>query len=329
MSSMEDYTADTEDGYRLVLQRVIGGEKGPVIMCHGLAGNSNEYLQRDERCSLARYLASNGYDAWVVDLRGHGLSKGFFIEESGEWDFSQSANGYWDFNVDDLIRYDTKAIIDKVKEVSGSDKVSWIGRSMGGWLGYAHVIDGYGKEDFKVVVSIASPSHFSEGFVRRMGDSRLVRRMMSARSRGGISPNSITSVMGSMGSSSKGLSLFSNESRYVFLDFLDFLKRGEITKHNYGAEGNIEHYGSDISPSYWENFDKVDVPMVFITGTKDRFATPESTTESYNKVMEVHGESSVHILPDFGHIDILVGDRAYVEVFPLVLEALDSYDESK
>ncbi|MDY6864451.1 MAG: alpha/beta fold hydrolase [Halobacteriota archaeon] len=326
MSSMEDYTADTEDGYKVVLQRVIGGDKGPVIMCHGLAGNSNEYILKDERCSLARYLASNGYDAWVVDLRGHGLSKGFFIKEKGEWDFSQSANGYWDFNINDLIEYDTKAIIDKVKEVSGSDKVSWIGRSMGGWLGYAHVIDGYGKEDLKVVVSIASPSHFSEGFVRRMGKSRLVRGMIGSRSRSSISPTSLTSVMNNMGRSSKMLSLFSNESPSVFLDFLDFLKRGEVTKHNYGSEGNIEHYGSETSPSYWENFDKVDVPMVFITGTKDRFATPESTTESYNRVMEVHGESSIHILPDFGHIDILVGTNAYDEVFPLVLDALDRYE---
>ena len=326
MRGLEEYSADTADGYRWVLQRINGGDKGPVIMCHGLAGNSNEYLLEDERCSLARYLASNGYDAWVVDLRGHGHSKGFLIYEKNEWDYSQSANGYWDFNINDLISYDTKAIINKVKEVSGSSKVSWIGRSMGGWLGYAHVIDGYGKDDFKVVVSIASPSHFSEGYVRRMGDSGLVRRMLSARSRGGISPTSLTSVMNSMGRSSKMLSLISNESRFVFIDFLDFLKRGEVTKHNFGAEGNIEHYGSETSPSYWENFDKVDIPMVFITGTKDRFATPESTTESYNRAMEAHGEASIHILPEFGHIDILVGNNAYDEVFPLILDALDGYE---
>ncbi|MDY6930823.1 MAG: alpha/beta fold hydrolase [Halobacteriota archaeon] len=326
MSNIEEFSVDTEDNYRLVLQRINGGSKGPVIMCHGLAGNSNEYLLEDERFSLARFLAGNGYDSWVVDLRGHGLSKGFFVEETGQWDYSQSADGYWDFNINDLINYDTKAIISRVKEITNSDKVSWIGRSMGGWLGYAHVIDGYGTEDFKGVVSIASPSHFSEGFVRRMGDSRFFKRYLKRNTNGGISPDTFTSIMGSIGRNNKMLKLISNESRFVFLDFLDFLKRGEIAKHDFGAQVNLEQYSSEIAPSYWENFDKVNVPMAFITGTKDRFATPESTTESYDRLISAKTKSSLFILQDLGHIDILVGKRAYDEVFPIVLKILDEFE---
>ena len=60
---LENYTTDTDDGYRLALQRLNGREKGPVIMCHGLLGNGYEYLlPADESHSLARYVANRGYD---------------------------------------------------------------------------------------------------------------------------------------------------------------------------------------------------------------------------------------------------------------------------
>lgn len=344
MKELEQHTVDTEDGYRLVLQRLNGGEKGPVIMCHGLSGNSYEYLlSEDERSSLARYLANRGYDSWVVDLRGHGNSEGYFVKDEAKWDFSKKAKGFWKFYVDDLIQKDTPAIIEKIKEVSNSDKVSWIGRSMGGWLAYAHAIDGNGSRDFKGVISIASPSHFSPNLKRLMGSSPYMNEFLnmtsadhfsmasfpSNRAKKSRDASTITSKSTSKSKSrSRRLRIISDESRYVFEDFLDFLNRGEIVRHNYGKKGNLERYGQEISPSYWENFGKIDVPIVFITGTRDLFASPESTTESYNRIKESQGQekAKLHILRNYGHINILFGKNAYEDVYPLVLDALDWFE---
>lgn len=326
MKELEQHTTDTDDGYRLVLQRLNGGNKGPVIMCHGLAGNSYEYLlSEDDGNSLARYLASGGYDAWVVDLRGHGKSKGYFLKEENEWDYTQKAKGYWDFYVDDLIQQDTPAIINKVKEITGSSKVSWIGRSMGGWLAYAHVIDGHGSKDFKGVISVASPSHFSHSIMKNMGRSSRMKKFLKATHFDHL-PSAPFQYTGDQ-NRAKMLNIMSKESKYIFLDFLDYVGRGEISRHDYGMEGNMEHYGSEKPPSYWEMFDRIDVPMVFITGTRDLFATPENTTESYNKAREAHGGAKLHILSGFGHINIIVGKKAYDRVYPLILDGLDGFED--
>ncbi|MDY6966021.1 MAG: alpha/beta hydrolase [Halobacteriota archaeon] len=325
MDEIEQHTADTDDGYRLVLQRLNGGDKGPVIMCHGLSGNSYEYLiSEDEKNSLARYLANRGYDAWVVDVRGHGNSKGYFVKEENRWDYSQKADGYWSFIVDDLIQHDTPALINKIKEVTSSSKVSWIGRSMGGWLAYAHAIDGSGSTDFKGVISVASPSHFSPNIKRIMGSSPYLKKFLNSTPIDHLPAPPFQYTGG--GNRPKMLNMMSSESRYVILDFLDYVSRGEIARHDYGREGNIEYYGSETPPSYWERFDKIDVPMIFITGTRDLFATPENTTESFNKVNESHGNAKLHILSGFGHINILVGKNAHDKVYPLILNGLDGFE---
>lgn len=325
MEEIEKHPVDTNDGYRLVLQRLNGGDKGPVIMCHGLSGNSYEYLiSEDERHSLARYLANKGFDSWVVDLRGHGNSKGYFLEEKKEWDYSQKSKGYWNFYIDDLMQQDTPAIINKVKEVSNSGKVSWIGRSMGGWLSYAHAIDGYGKRDFKGVISVASPSHFSPNITKIMGSSPYMKGLLDSTPFDHLSMGSFSPKQGK--SRSKLLKMMSDESRLVLLDFLDYVKRGEVAKHDYGKEGNVDQYGFETSPSYWEKFGKIDVPIVFITGTRDIFASPEITTESYNRVKKTNENVGLHILPGFGHINILVGKNAYEGVYPIILDSLNSFE---
>ena len=323
MVEIEKHTAVTDDGYELVLQRLNGGDKGPVLMCHGLSGNSYEYLySEDEKNSLARYLSNKGYDAWAVDVRGHGNSKGYFLKEENRWDYSQKAEGYWDFIIDDIIEHDTPTLINKIKEVTGSSKVSWIGRSMGGWLSYAHVIDGYGSRDLKGVISIASPSHFPPSLIKMVGGSPVMKGFLNSVPFDHFSATSFSSNFGR----NTRLKIMSNESRHVLQDFLTFLNRGEITRHDYGKEENVKRYGSQTPPSYWERFDKIGVPMVFITGTKDQFATPECITESYDKVNESFGNAKLHIIPNFGHINILIGKKAHDKVYPLVLDALDGFE---
>ena len=68
--------ARTADDWDLALHHYPGTRTDlpPVILCSGYACNRH-FVDFDERYSLARFLARRGFDAWVLELRGHGYSE--------------------------------------------------------------------------------------------------------------------------------------------------------------------------------------------------------------------------------------------------------------
>ena len=68
---------DTADGVRIALTHVAQGEgRGhgtPVVLVHGNYTNRGFWISR-KGFGLAPFLVEAGYDAWIVELRGHGLS---------------------------------------------------------------------------------------------------------------------------------------------------------------------------------------------------------------------------------------------------------------
>ena len=68
--SAERHVVPTEDGAAIHLHRH-RAEGPPVVVVHGISSNHHAWDLTEER-SLGVYLAEHGYDAWLVDLRGHG-----------------------------------------------------------------------------------------------------------------------------------------------------------------------------------------------------------------------------------------------------------------
>ena len=67
-----------------------------------------------------------GYDVWVGNLRGTVYSRGHTSLDS-----SDPASTYWDFNLAQKGMLDVPATIEKIKEVSGVEKVAYMGYSTG------------------------------------------------------------------------------------------------------------------------------------------------------------------------------------------------------
>ena len=92
------------DGVKLSLHRYRpkGGAtyREPVIMCHGLA--MNRYLYDfGGNPALARDLRDSGFDAWIVEYRGAGMSSHprLFDKQKADW------------NLDDIIQNDVPTFI--------------------------------------------------------------------------------------------------------------------------------------------------------------------------------------------------------------------------
>jgi pimeloyl-ACP methyl ester carboxylesterase len=143
----------SSDGWRLALHRYLpaarGARRHPVILCHGLASNRVTF-DLDAEVSLARRLASLGYDVFSLELRAHGASAPARLAGPFRWGFS----------FDDYLTRDVPAAIGAVRSLTGAPRVHWIGHSMGGILLYAHLACG-GAEHLASGVAVGSALDYS------------------------------------------------------------------------------------------------------------------------------------------------------------------------
>ena len=118
------------DGWKLAIHhwRGVGARyKTPLVMLHGL-GSNRLNLHLTERYSVALAMAERGFDVYVPEVRGAGLSRFAEGEAAGsrEWGFA------------DFALRDVPAVIDRICELSNASGVHALGHSMGGMLLYAY-----------------------------------------------------------------------------------------------------------------------------------------------------------------------------------------------
>ncbi len=117
--SATDHHAVTADGVTLALARYAGTVKHnvPVLFTHGLFSN------RQVCAPLAQYLAREGFDCWVLELRGHGAS-----QTPG----SKPHPDAWGL-------YDVPAAVEAVRAVTGESSVQLVAHSVGGLAFLMHL----------------------------------------------------------------------------------------------------------------------------------------------------------------------------------------------
>jgi pimeloyl-ACP methyl ester carboxylesterase len=117
--SATDHHAVTADGVTLALARYAGTVKHnvPVLLTHGLFSN------RQVCAPLAQYLAREGFDCWVLELRGHGASEKPATRPDPE---------AWG-------AYDVPTALDAVRAVTGQGTVQLVAHSVGGLAFLMHL----------------------------------------------------------------------------------------------------------------------------------------------------------------------------------------------
>lgn len=104
---------------RLHLRR-IGGAGDPVLLLHGAIENGRVFYSESGK-GFAPYLAEHGFDAFVGDLRGRGLSRPAIS--------ARSTHGQHEAITEDL-----PAFVDAIRSIHGDRPQIWCGHSWGGVL---------------------------------------------------------------------------------------------------------------------------------------------------------------------------------------------------
>jgi pimeloyl-ACP methyl ester carboxylesterase len=147
----------TEDDYLLTTFRIKSKtsepSKGTVLIQHGPFEDGASWIDlSEEDKSFHLQLVDQGYDVWVGNSRGTEYSSG---HENVAVEADQDL--YWDFTLDDL-HLDDKANIERIKQITGEDKIAYIGYSQGTMsMNYALArdADGWYANNLSRVVELA------------------------------------------------------------------------------------------------------------------------------------------------------------------------------
>ncbi len=313
----------TEDGATIALHHHAG--KGPpVLLVHGIACN-HRFFDLDDDHDLAEWLVNRGWDVWMLDLRGHGDA---MIQLNG----SPQVAGW---TVDDYGRYDVAAAIGRISGLTGYQRVGYVGHSMGGMVGaiYAQT---RGSDALSSMVILGSPAAFPEvpdplmklaGPSMTLGGSLL--RMLDTSSLGAMAAGMNMNVPAQLDerlynpenlpperAADAFVAITSPLSRQEMLHFARMIRRERFTSF----DGEID-YGAGLS--------SVMTPTLVIAGEADGVAALPWVRAYHDglggpKDWLLAGKSS-GMVADYGHLDLVLGDRAPTEIYPKIADWLQRY----
>ena len=321
----EKHTTTTNDGWDIVLEnfKPLNGapkRKYPVIICHGLIGNRHYFKIREEE-SIVYRLRAEGYDVWLLDLRNREDS---LVKAS----IYYGKNKYNEITVDTYANEDAEKAISYVLEKTKSEKVNWIGHSMGGLLAYIRL--GFSDETrIANLVTIASPMYFNKPFTKKVNSLDNYGFLVNSDFMNLVQPVVPTGSMSRFNGYFRvgrieiplpfsrlfyyeenstlqdvlRLKRYStnNESSKVMRQFSDSLKEGEFSSFKKGT-------------NYTTGLESIQVPTFLIGGRRDHLASPYSIRKTYeqlgakstDKEMLIAGRAEGHA-EDYGHVDLIIG----------------------
>ncbi len=123
----EEHPYRAADGTDLRLTRYRGGERGPVVLVHGMGANPRTYTLDTIRPNLVEHLVANGFDVWLQEWRGSTA-----LPTSRD-----------QFDCDQVARYDHPAAEAAVRSATGRDAVHWVTHCVGSMTWMMSVLGGW------------------------------------------------------------------------------------------------------------------------------------------------------------------------------------------
>lgn len=328
----------TADGKTLLLTRYNGGDKGPVILTHGLGVSSKIFTIDTIDTNLVEYLFAAGYDCWLLDYRAS-TDLGYCRE-------------LW--TADDVSRHDYPAAVAEVRRLTGRGSVQMVAHCFGATTFFMAMLGGLQGVRSAVVSQIATDvivpwwpqrllahlrmptllSRFGmhavnaragrhDGLGMRLLDSliRVVIPFQREERTHNATSNRITALYGPLyeidqlndATMRSGLpEMFGEANIAAFQQLAEIARRRIIVD----ADGN---------DSYLPHIDRLRLPIRFIHGAENACFRPASTQMTLERLQHANGADLYDRkeIPGYGHIDCIFGKRAARDVYPFIVEHLE------
>lgn len=332
----ERYEFPAGDGRRLNLIRVMsdGARRGPVLLVHGAGVRANIFRAPVES-NLVEVLAGEGFDVWLLNWRASiDLPK-------NQWTLDQAAV------------FDHPQAVAKVVEVTGADSIlavvhcqgstSFMMAAAAGLLPKVRTIVSNAVSLHPVIPTLARWKieylHSPMKMVTRYVDPQwgveapdVVASALVAYVR--ATHHECDNTVCRLASFTYGVgkpTLWSHE-------LIDAATHDWV-KEEFGAvpitffrqmarcvrAGQLVSVGrsDDLPARFADAPPRTDARIVLIAGEQNRCFSAESQQRTYDFLeRRGSGDYELHLIPRYGHLDIFMGKRAAVDVFPTILAAL-------
>jgi len=302
-------------------------DRPPVILGHGFMMN-RWCWSLSEAGSLPLALSALGFDVFVAEYRGSGASHG----PRGWDDRRPGGRDGWGF--DDHVQLDLPAIIGAVREVTGAERVHWVGHSMGGMAGYAYALS-TGGHDLASLVTMGSPTRFSHvralfgptGPLATRGLTRMHRLPMRFWMRW-VTPATVLAPELSMRTSGPAKHLTAAERVTLMTEAFEDTSpalAGFFLDHWLEDRSLIPGGQGALS------FADLTVPTLVLGGAQDVLAPPAAISVPYRETdsgvvaYRLFGDPSLpadEAGPGLGHADLISGQAAMTHVLPFLADWL-------
>ncbi len=329
------YPFAAKDGVALRLTRYQGGDKGPVILSHGLGVSSLIFSLDTIETNLLEYLYAHGYDVWLLDFRNSIAIEASKLQASG----------------DDVAKNDYPAAVDKVREVTGAHDVQMVVHCWGSTTFFMSMLSGL--EGVRAVVASQIATHFKTPVATRIKTGLHVPSFLYAVGIKTLTAFTSTNENWVQKLADQALKLYPmpvkercdnatcHRITFLYAPLYDHAQMNDLqhtTLYETFGVANIKTFehlallankghlldceGRDV---YLPNLERLALPITFIHGADNECFLPESTQITYDLLREKNGASYYdrHVIPGYGHIDCIFGKNAAKDVYPVILTALE------
>jgi cholesterol oxidase len=326
---------ETDDGARLRLTRYRGGDKGPVMLVHGLGVSSLAFALDTIETNMVEYLVAHGYDVWLLDYRS-----------SIELSYATTQ-----YTADDVALRDWPAAVAAVRAQTGADDIQVVVHCYGAITFMMAMLAGL--QGVRSAVCSQVGAHIRVIPANRIRSGLYLDRLLERLSVDNLSMYTDATDNWLEQLYNKALGFYpviKHEERcnspvchrvtflYAPLYKHDQLNNAthDILHELFGPASisNFRHLGvltrkgylvtAQGEDSYLPRVERLAIPIAFIHGAENETWTPESTAQTYDWLCEHNGSGlySRHLIANYGHIDCIFGRDAATDVYPFILQHL-------
>lgn len=330
----QEVSYPTADGVPLRLTRYRGGDKGPVLLAHGMGANPGTLLLDTVHTNLTEYLVAHGYDVWVQEWRASTLLPSALTQ----------------FTADTVAAMDHPAAAAAVQAETGRSDLHVVAHCVGSITWVMAVLSGSVHPASILCSSVAthpvgptitrlkvglrlgellkrSGVGFltSDAFTGESPGARLVDRLLRAYPvpREERCHEAVCRRLAFIyGIAAHHANL--NEPTHVTMHELFGPTNMTMMDHLSVMARHQQLVAADGTDRYLPHLDRLAMPVTLVSGERNLVWVPRSTELSEEALTAAGGGGSVRrvVLPDYGHQDVFIGARAAADAYPVMLDHL-------
>ena len=330
----EVHTATANDGVALRLTRYRGGDRGPVMLVHCIGVASTMYSLESVETNLLEYLYAAGYDVWLLDFRfsillpeaakphcfddvarrDYPAAVSAVLEATGRPSLQIVAHGVGSSTLTMALLAGLSGVRSAVcSQVSTHLELPWLSRAKAG-LRLTSIASAAGIETMTAHVD-ASP-----GTADRLYDELLKLHPVDAEERCDSKVcRRITVMYGELYQHAQ-----LSDATHAGLNDLFGVVSVRAFSH-LAALGRAGHLVNEKEEEvYLPQLTRLALPILFVHGEKNGCVLPRSTQITVERLSERNGGSwySRRVIPEYGHVDCIIGRNASRDVYPHILAHL-------